>query len=314
MEKTLKKLPIKVAHYGRFDPRVRTGGVETFARNLQIVFEEVEFLTPENQNLDSIIAARTPVICDNQMVSDWPDAFPVIGFQHGVAAVKSSRTKSWTDRKLAKAQAKAAQRSNTYWVACARWIGRTFGELHGNAADKVVYHQVDIEKFDGRLANGSSKLVLHDGRSEHKGKKLFAHLVKKLPEWRFETLNCKPAEVPDRMREAAAFLHLSRYEGNSIVCNEAMAMNLPCLFTKVGLMNDGEPLDVSIVERDDVYGKKDRLVETVSNFLNGLSERTYTPRDWTMQNATPEAHVGAWRDVMMEFGERFDFSELTKLA
>ena len=105
MEKSLKKIPIKVAHYGRFDPRVRTGGVETFARNLQIVFEEVEFLTPEAQNLDAIIASKTPVICENQMVSDWPEDFPVIGFQHGVAAVKSSRTKSWTDRKLAKAQA-----------------------------------------------------------------------------------------------------------------------------------------------------------------------------------------------------------------
>jgi hypothetical protein len=310
----VQKLPLKVAHYGRFDPRVRTGGVETFARNLQIVFEEVEFLTPENQELERMIAEKVPVICDNQMVSDWPETFPVIGFQHGVAAVKSSLTKTWTDRRLAKAQAKAAARLNTYWVACARWIGRTFGELHGNAADKVVYHQVDIEKFDGKLSNEGSRLVLHDGRSEHKGKKLFAHLEKRLPEWRFETLNCKPSEVADRMRQGAAFLHLSRYEGNSIVCNEAMAMNLPCLFTKVGLMNDGEPLDVSIVESEAVYGKKDQLVETVSQFLDGLSERHYNPRDWTMQNATPEAHVNAWREVMVEFGERFGFEDLASLA
>ena len=310
----MQKLPLKVAHYGRFDPRVRTGGVETFARNLQIVFEEVEFLTPENQELERMIAEKVPVICDNQMVSDWPESFPVIGFRHGVAAVKSSLTKTWTDRRLAKAQAKAAARSNTYWVACARWIGRTFGELHGNAADKVVYHQVDIEKFDGKLSNEGSRLVLHDGRSEHKGKKLFAHLEKKLPEWRFETLNCKPADVPDRMREAAAFLHLSRYEGNSIVCNEAMAMNLPCLFTKVGLMNDGEPLDVSIVESDAVYGKRALMTETVDSFLKGLSERAYSPRDWTMQNATPQAHVNAWREVMVDFGERFDLKDLASLA
>ena len=67
----MKKIPIKVAHYGRFDPRVRTGGVETFARNLQIVFEEVEFLTPEAQNPDAIIASKPPVVWDTQMVSDW---------------------------------------------------------------------------------------------------------------------------------------------------------------------------------------------------------------------------------------------------
>ena len=173
---------------------------------------------------------------------------------------------------------------------------------------------VDVDSFDGKLVNEDSRLILHDGRSEHKGKRLFEHLVKVLPEWRFETLNCKPEEVPDRMREAAAFLHLSRYEGNSIVCNEAMAMNLPCLFTRVGLMNDDEPLDVSIVESSEVYGSKKKLVETVQTFLEGLSTRTYQPRNWTMQNATPEAHVAAWRDVMGDFGERFGFEALTNLS
>ena len=40
-------------------------------------------------------------------------------------------------------------------------------------------------------------------------------------------------------------------------------------------MNDGEPHDVSIVESEAVYGKKDQLVETVSQFLDSLSERKY---------------------------------------
>jgi len=49
------------------------------------------------------------------------------------------------------------------------------------------------------------------------------------------------------MRKARAFIHLSSYEGNSIVCNEAMAMNLPCMFTDVGLMRDsGRPQDVRV--------------------------------------------------------------------
>ena len=60
--------------------------------------------------------------------------------------------------------------------------------------------------------------------------------------------------------------------------------------------------------------KKSLLVETVSKFLDGLSERTYSPRDWTMQNATPDAHVNAWREVMIEFGERFAFKDLASLA
>jgi len=283
---------------------VTTGGVETFARNLAIVFEEVEFLTPKTQDKERVMRERIPVICDNQLVVDWPESFPVIGFQHGVAEVKASLTKTRTDRKLAKAQAKATRRDNTLWVACARWISRTFEERYQNPAHHVVYHQVDVERFDGELDNEGTNLVLHDGRSEHKGKALFEHLVEALPQWRFETLNCAPEDVPDRMRKGAAFLHLSRYEGNSIVCNEAMAMNLPCLFTKVGLMHDGEDLDVTIVESEEVYGDRDLMVQTVKTFLDGLCTRTYNPRRWTMENATPTAHIAAWRRVMEDFSTR----------
>ena len=300
----MQKIPLRVAHYGRYDPRVTTGGVETFARNLAIVFEEVEFLTPKTQDKERVMRERIPVICDNQLVVDWPESFPVIGFQHGVAEVKASLTKTRTDRKLAKAQAKATRRDNTLWVACARWISRTFEERYQNPAHHVVYHQVDVERFDGELDNEGTNLVLHDGRSEHKGKALFEHLVEALPQWRFETLNCAPEDVPDRMRKGAAFLHLSRYEGNSIVCNEAMAMNLPCLFTKVGLMHDGEDLDVTIVESEEVYGDRDLMVQTVKTFLDGLCTRTYNPRRWTMENATPTAHIAAWRRVMEDFSTR----------
>ena len=62
----------------------------------------------------------------------------------------------------------------------------------------------------------------------------YSGLARAFPAWRFEPLACAPSEVADRMRKAAAFLHLSRYEGNSMVCAEAMAMNLPCLFTAWG--------------------------------------------------------------------------------
>ena len=137
--------------------------------------------------------------------------------------------------------------------------------------------------------------------------------MKKLPEWRFETLNCKPEDVPDRMREAAAFLHLSRYEGNSIVCNEAMAMNLPCLFTKVGLMNDGEPLDVSIVESEAVYGKKDHWLRRSVNF-SMVSASVNTAHAIGPCKTLHLTRTNAWREVMVEFGERFDLKDLASLA
>lgn len=297
----MDKIPLKVAHYGRFDPRVTTGGVETFARNLETVFEEVIYLAPGVGDMAAAVRDRVPVICDNQMVVDWPKNHPVIGFQHGVAKVKAQLTGTRTDRRLARQQAKAAKRPRTLWVACARWISRTFDQLYENPAHHVIYHQVEVDRFDGNLANEDSNLLLHDGRAEHKGRDLFPILIDAFPQWRFEGLNCAPNEVPDRMRQGRAFLHLSRYEGNSIVCNEAMAMDLPCLFTRVGLMQDDEDLDVYVVPPEDVYGKKDLLIQSVGAFLEALSSRDWNPRRWSMENATPAVHRDGWRKVMMDF-------------
>jgi hypothetical protein len=42
----------------------------------------------------------------------------------------------------------------------------------------------------------------------------------------------------------------------------------------------------------------------VAAFLDGLSSRTYNPRRWTMDNATPTAHRAAWLQVMEDFSSR----------
>jgi len=108
--------------------------------------------------------------------------------------------------------------------------------------------------------------------------------------------------VPDHMRRARAFLHLSRYEGNSLVCCEAMAMNLPCLFTRVGLMLDGEKqFDVSVVSRRDVFGSRRRLISSVRNFLSTLGRRRYAPRSWIEKHASYDANRAAWKAVIDDF-------------
>jgi hypothetical protein len=300
----MHKIPITVVHYGKNDPTTVAGGVETFARNLALYFDSVEFMTPRNHDVGYVKGQRIPVICDNQYVTDWPEEIPVIGFQHGVAAVKWKITRSIGHWRMARAQAQAASRRNTLWVAGAEWVGRTFAGLHGNGAAHVVYHSVDVTRFDGRLENEGSRLVLHDARRKHKGKKLIPYLERAFPYWSFEGLSCPPAEVADRMRRARAFVHLSRYEGNSIVCNEAMAMNLPCLFTRVGLMHDaGAPEDVRLLDPDRAFSSRQYLLDETRTFLDSLETTDYQPRNWVLANATPERSVEQWRAVMADFGE-----------
>ncbi len=299
----IEKIPGTIVHYGRFNPERRTGGVEAFAKSLKLAFEDVQFLDsrsdgPGSPAMQRVVADGLPVVCDNHLVLDWPDGYPVIGFQHGVAAEKKFITRSWTDWSLARRQARAARRQSTVWVACAKWISDEFARRYGNQAQHVIYHSVDTSRFDGRLLNHGSKLVLHDGRSRHKGRDIYPVLQTALPNWTFEPLSCPAEQVPERMRKARAFMHLSRYEGNSIVCNEAMAMGLPCLFTRVGLMRDGEPLDVRIVDVRQVYGRRSGLIECVGAFLDGLNETAYNPHGWIEQNTSQQAFVEGWRNVI----------------
>ncbi len=292
-------LPCAIAHYGRNDPTTHVGGVETFARNLRLIFDEVTLLHPKSPQLRTWAERGVPIVCDNQTVTDWPDHVPVIGFQHGVAAVKKGHTRSFTDGRLARGQAKASRRPNTVWVACARWIADTFQRLHGNGASHVVYHQVDLDRFDGERRDIDPKLVLHDARSEHKGKALVEYLQSRFPEWKLEPLACTPEQVPDRMRGARAFLHLSRYEGNSIVCNEAMAMDLPCLFTRVGLMQDEDgPPDVEVIDMDQAFTDREWLGDRFADFVASLDQVERNPRRWVLEHAHIDVARASWQRVI----------------
>jgi len=304
MSSSSDRIPLTVVHYGRTDPRVQTGGVETFARNLGLAFREVLFMTPASRDVDLVRRRKLVVICDNHTVLDWPDDVPVVGFQHGVAARKVLVTRSLGDLELAWLQRRAARRPRTLWVACAEWISDTFARLHRNRASHVVYHPVDLGRFDGRLDHEGSRLVLHDARSPHKGSRQLSVLSRALPDWRFEALACRPEEVPARMRKARAFVHLSRYEGNSIVCNEAMAMDLPCLFTRVGLMLDRRwDFDVQVLPPRVAFGAPRRLVHEVSTFLDTLGLREYHPRRWALEHASHEANLQSWSAVVEDFSQ-----------
>lgn len=300
------RLPLTVIHYSRHDPRYATGGVERFARTLELFFEQVEFLTPASvRERRRALQRQLPIICDNQRVLDWPADHPVIGFQHGVGAVKFAATRSLAHWRLARAQRRAARRARTLWVACAQWVAASFARMHGTDVHHVIYYPIDCDRFDGRLNNRGSRLILHDARTRHKGRSLIPTLQSAFPDWSFEPLSCAPEQVPDRLRTARAFIHLSRYEGNSLVCNEAMAMNLPCLFTRVGLMADpAAPTDVSVMDVEEAYGSRESLIGRVAAFLRGLDERgEANPRAWVLEHASRGPGFDAWRRVIAEFEE-----------
>lgn len=295
------KIPLTVVHYDRVDPRQRVGGVESFARNLEGIFETVLYMTPAQRDLELVRRERLPVICTSQRVLDWPEEVPVIGFWHGLAAEKVRWTGRVRDLVTAWAQARAARRRNTLWIACAGWLAAALDRVYGLSGCRVIYHPIDLTHFDGRRDGWQRDLVLHDARTPNKGRRLIRRLAADFPEWRFEPLDCAPEDVPARMRMAAAFVHLSRYEGNSMVCNEAMAMDLPCLFTRVGLMRDeGGPAEFYPVDPDRAFRTPAALRAAFAGFVESLGRREYHPRGWMEAHAGMDVARQGWREAIAD--------------
>jgi len=193
---------------------------------------------------------------------------------------------------------------DNHWVR--DWPARipVIGLQHGVSLVKLraTRRRVDLDlAFRQWLASRGSRLVLHDARDPHKGSGLVPVLRDAFPAWRFEGLDCSPAEVPDRLRAAAAFVHLSAYEGNSLVCQEAMAMDLPCLFTDVGLFRDPIEADVVCIPKRVAFGPRGGLVDAVGGFLASVGRRRFRPRAWSLEHAGREASAAAWRRVLAEF-------------
>jgi len=302
----MQRISLTICHYSAKNPLVHTGGVETFARSLSRIFERVIYLTPnETRHLSEILRKGIPVVCDNHHCLTIPAHYPVIAFQHGIAKVKHSVTKKSFDRHLAILQQKAASRRNTIWVSCAKWISDAFEVLHGNKAYDVIYHPIDIERFTPNPKRTEGNLILHDARTKHKGAREVQFLSRQFPQYRFEALNCIPADVPERFQQATAFLHLSKYEGNSIVCNEAMAMNLPCFFNEVGLFQDDFLFDVYLRRDHAKLFWKSSLKKDFRNFSQTLFQRNYNPRRWILENATYEIARGKWKRVVDHFMQTF---------
>ncbi len=306
----IERIPLRVVHHGRHDPSDRHGGVEAFARRLTDVFERVEFTWSGKRGLRALARERPLVICDNDTVLDWPRDVPLMAFQHGVAWQKVRVTRRLTDARMALRQWFAAARARTVWVACAHWIADAFAGVRRSAPQHVVYHHVDTSQFDGVLNNSGSRLVLHDARTPHKGAAIIPFLAAVLPQWRFEALACRPEDVAQRLRTAAAFVHLSRYEGNSIVCLEAMAMNLPCIFTDVGLARDVAPghvrLDVGLLDAKRAFRDPEYAAIEIGRLLAAMRMHPPAPREFVQTRATPEIARMAWRRVLADFATRTD--------
>ena len=89
-------------------------------------------------------------------------------------------------------------------------------------------------------------------------------------------------------------------------------MNLPCMFTSVGLMQDeNRPKDIFLIDTDKAYKDRDKLIKETGLFLESLSNKNYNPRGWVLKNAIATMSHKKWEQTMIEFQKLSGWSLLS---
>ena len=86
-------------------------------------------------------------------------------------------------------------------------------------------------------------------------------------------------------------------------------MNLPCLFTRVGLMLDGaERFDVQVVEPRLAFRGGAPLAEAFRSFVRWSREREPNPRAFCLEQTNVEENRRVWSRVLADFEARFGWT------
>ena len=76
-------------------------------------------------------------------------------------------------------------------------------------------------------------------------------------------------------------------------------MDLPCLFTRVGLMQDEDgPDQVTILDMERAFTDRAWLRQQFGAFLVGLDQRETHPRQWVLEHAHIDVARASWQRVI----------------
>jgi len=301
----------EIIHHCRYSVHhPQKGGVENFGLNLKNIFKKVHFTLPGDITPDLVRlvqAKNIPIICDYHSVLDWPEEVKTIGFQHGCAQLRGEITGETMLKEIGREQVVASKRRNAVWVADSQWVSDMCEKYYGRSAEYIIYHAVSDDFFRNSRTHQRVPVtkVFHDARLAHKGRDIIPVLQEAFPKISFIQLQCKHSKIIDVLKDCDVFMHLSKYEGNSIMCNEVMALNIPLVTTDVGLFHEDLGVEeIRIVPVGGCFGEnKDRLIEIFGQYVSALNNRKIGVEkinQWHQSHATNAHNEILWRQVVEE--------------
>lgn len=223
----------------------RPTGVARYWHHVEIALkggQSVRWCKPEAfGNGDAFDPAADVIVVENGLSLLIPARFCAVAVQHGCAGAHLARVPSWPGVEIVAQQRAAAQRPNTYRVACSEWADHECARHIGVSADRIIYGCVDTERFvpgERQYRRDATRpVVLHHCADTNKGSSIIKSVKAALSdEFEFRRLKCPADRVPEAMREADIWLCLSASEVLPTVVQEAMATSLVVVGTDVGVL------------------------------------------------------------------------------
>ena len=230
----------------------------------------------------------------------------VISCNHGCWAEFSKRNDTHRfDNEIRKQQEMWQKRAN-YIVSMSNTSAHYLQLHHGVKANKIILNGIDLNEFISKEIDITKQkpIVIHAAADKvNKGGDFIKELQSKCTDFDFQYLDAKNLkETSEKYRRGDLFLHLSKYEGDSIAIKEAASSGLPMLVTDVGIFEKDTKECPGII----IPWQESRNLELVIQKLHELwnmvknKQLKMQPRAWAEKYADYERFAKEWREFLNE--------------
>lgn len=270
------------------------------------------------QNPDAI------VITDNHLACDIPNNIKTLLVHHGCAKTTADRNPDWGEpyRSLCtNGQAKMLRYrdpNTTTIISISKACTDDFTNYYGKDYTKfnriTMLHPSEYPESKFKKTFNKNPIVLGNWNGLKKGEKLLPHLVKNIPNFKFQQLKCyldrnnlNEEGIQDFNRRkqeiylnSDIFLQISNSEGNSYATLDALICGIPLVSSNVGLFYGDVPEDCYVKLEWEKNGDPEYVEERLRYAWEHREELSRNARKWYMENCRFEDWITKMRKIVIE--------------
>ena len=324
-----KYLTQKIVHYcdGTYY-RGAIGGVARYDYQIQKAFPNRLFAQGPRQKEALIkLLEKNPdtiVITDNHLACDIPNNIKTFLVHHGCAKTTADRNPDWGEpyrslctngqSKMLTYRDPKTTKILSISKACTDDFTKYYGKEYTKFERITMLHPSELTETLYKKKFNKNPVVLGNWKGLKKGEKLLPHLIKNIPNFKFQQLKCfldsnnlteKGINQFNRRKQeiylnADIFLQISNSEGNSYATLDALICGIPVVSSNVGLFYGDVPDDCYVKLEWERNGEPEYVEKRLRYAWEKREELSRNARKWYLKNCRFEKWIEKMREIVTE--------------